>query len=56
MKTTNNYNVSTTVTVYLNYSLSGQLMDELAILWMFMAGLAILLPKRYFPAFFHGSR
>lgn len=37
-------------------SLVGQLMDELAILWVFMAAFAMFFPKRYFPTFLHGNR
>lgn len=35
---------------------SGQLMDELAILWVFIAAFAMFLPKRYFPTFLDGNR
>ncbi|XP_041975713.1 alkaline ceramidase [Aricia agestis] len=37
-------------------SLVGQLLDELAILWVFMAAFAMFLPKRYFPKFLRGNR
>ncbi|PZC76351.1 alkaline ceramidase [Helicoverpa armigera] len=37
-------------------SLVGQLMDELAILWVFIAAFAMFLPKRHFPSFLDGNR
>ncbi|XP_075975052.1 alkaline ceramidase isoform X2 [Anticarsia gemmatalis] len=37
-------------------SLVGQLLDELAILWVFVAAIMMFLPKRYFPTFLHGNR
>ncbi|CAG9135662.1 hypothetical protein JYU34_003270 [Plutella xylostella] len=37
-------------------SLVGQLLDELAILWLFMASFAMFLPRRYFPKFLGGNR
>ena len=37
-------------------SLVGQLMDEIAIIWVFMAALALWYPKRYMPIFLHQDR
>ncbi|KAJ8736169.1 hypothetical protein PYW08_006825 [Mythimna loreyi] len=37
-------------------SLVGQLLDELAILWVCVAAFAMFLPKRHFPTFLHGNR
>lgn len=37
-------------------SLVGQLLDELAILWVIMAGFAMFFPKRNFPQFLQGNR
>ncbi|XP_053612854.1 alkaline ceramidase [Plodia interpunctella] len=37
-------------------SLVGQLLDELAILWLFMAAFTMFFPKRYFPKFLNGNR
>ncbi|CAH0592647.1 unnamed protein product [Chrysodeixis includens] len=37
-------------------SLVGQLLDELAILWLFIGAFAMFLPKRYFPTFLGGDR
>ncbi|XP_061709127.1 alkaline ceramidase [Cydia pomonella] len=37
-------------------SLVGQLLDEIAILWVFIATFAMFLPRRYFPKFLGGNR
>lgn len=37
-------------------SLVGQLLDELAILWLYMGAFSMFCPKRYFPMFLNGSR
>ncbi|XP_058797303.1 alkaline ceramidase [Phymastichus coffea] len=37
-------------------SLVGQLLDELAILWVYMAGLCMFLPRRYFPTAVKNNR
>lgn len=37
-------------------SLLGQLLDELTILWVFMATLSLFCPRRHFPRIFKGSR
>ncbi|XP_005190894.1 alkaline ceramidase [Musca domestica] len=37
-------------------SLIGQLLDELAILWVFMAAYSLFCPKRYFPRFCRNNR
>ncbi|XP_026735476.1 alkaline ceramidase-like [Trichoplusia ni] len=37
-------------------SLVGQLLDELSILWVFIAAFAMFLPKRHFPTFLGGNR
>lgn len=38
------------------FSVTGQLLDELAILWVYMAGFCMFFPKRYFPNIFHNNR
>lgn len=37
-------------------SLIGQLLDELAILWVFFAAFSMFYPKRLFPHFVHNDR
>ncbi|XP_071447227.1 alkaline ceramidase [Hetaerina americana] len=37
-------------------SLIGQLLDEVAILWVFMAAFSLFFPRRFFPYFFHNDR
>ncbi|XP_070133843.1 alkaline ceramidase isoform X2 [Drosophila bipectinata] len=37
-------------------SLIGQLLDELAILWVFMAAFSLFYPKRYYPKFVKNDR
>lgn len=37
-------------------SLIGQLLDELAILWVFMAGFSLFFPQRLFPKYCRGNR
>lgn len=37
-------------------SLIGQLLDEVAILWLFMAAFCMFFPRRYFPYFLKNSR
>ena len=37
-------------------SLVGQLVDEIAIIWVFMAAMALYVPKRFMPAFLHQNR
>lgn len=37
-------------------SLLGQLLDELAILWVFMAAYSLFCPKRYYPKFCNKNR
>nr|CAD7430762.1 unnamed protein product [Timema monikensis] len=37
-------------------SLIGQLLDELAILWIFMASFSMFFPRRFFPLLFHNDR
>lgn len=37
-------------------SFVGQLLDEIAILWVFMAGFSLFCPKRYYPKFCHRDR
>ncbi|XP_063971994.1 alkaline ceramidase [Diachasmimorpha longicaudata] len=37
-------------------SLIGQLLDELAILWVYMAGFCMFFPRRYFPIFMNNDR
>ncbi|XP_063225268.1 alkaline ceramidase [Bacillus rossius redtenbacheri] len=37
-------------------SLIGQLLDELSILWIFMAAFSMFFPRRFFPLFFHNDR
>jgi alkaline ceramidase len=34
----------------------GQLLDELAILWVFMATLSVFCPRRYLPRVFNKNR
>ncbi|KAF2897887.1 hypothetical protein ILUMI_08287 [Ignelater luminosus] len=37
-------------------SLVGQLLDELAILWVFFAAFSMFFPRRFFPTFIHNDR
>jgi len=37
-------------------SLLGQLLDELAILWVFIAAFSLFYPKRYYPKFVKNDR
>lgn len=37
-------------------SLLGQLLDELAILWVYMAAYSLFCPKRYYPKFCQNDR
>lgn len=37
-------------------SLVGQLLDELAILWVFFAAFSMFFPRRLFPTFLHNDR
>lgn len=50
------HNIDTDRHVTMLFTISGQLLDELSILWVFIAAFAMFLPKRHFPTFLGGNR